>query len=285
MLELGRFKLHAVMDGYFGLDGGAMFGIVPKPLWEKQFPADEKNRIRLALRCLLVEAGARRILVDDGMGDKWSEKQAGIYGIERPEGGLVDGLARLGFTPDDVTDVILTHLHFDHAGGTTRRQVDGSVGLAFPRATYHLQRRNWDWARQPTERDAGSYLPENFAALEASGRLHLVDGEAELFPGLRVIPSEGHTTALQLVRIDGGGRTLVYCSDVVPTAAHLRASWIMGYDLRPLTMLEEKKKLLADALAGDWILFFEHEPRFPACRVRESGERAGEAVQGEVVVV
>jgi glyoxylase-like metal-dependent hydrolase (beta-lactamase superfamily II) len=283
MLELGRFKLHAVADGTFALDGGAMFGIIPKPLWEKHFPADDKNRIRLALRCLLIEDGARRILVDDGMGDKWSDKQAALYGIERPDGGLDESLARLGFAREAITDVVLTHLHFDHAGGTTRREADGRLALSFPRATYHLQGRNWEWARRPTERDAGSYLAENFAALEASGRLHLVDGETELFPGVRLIPTDGHTTALQLVRVEGGGRTVLYCSDIIPTAAHLRTSWIMGYDLRPLQILEEKKRLLADAVAEGWVLFFEHDPRFAACTVRASGERPGEVVQGDVV--
>ncbi len=282
MLELGRFKLHAVSDGTFALDGGAMFGIVPKPLWEKHFPADGNNRIRLALRCLLVEDGERRILVDDGMGDKWPPEQAARYGIERPQGGLAADLARLGLSPDDVTDVVLTHLHFDHAGGTTRTGA-GETTVAFPRATYWLQKRNWEWANRPTERDAGSYLRENFEALGASGRLKLVDGPAELFPGIRVVPSDGHTTALQLVYVEDAGRTLVYLSDLVPTAAHLRLSWIMGYDLRPLVMLDEKRKLLADALAGDHVLFFEHEPRFAACRVRASPSRPGEAVQGDVV--
>ncbi|MHB8418330.1 MAG: MBL fold metallo-hydrolase [Myxococcales bacterium] len=285
MLQLGRFKLHAVSDGTFALDGGAMFGIVPKPLWEKHFPADGKNRIRLELRCLLIEDGARRLLVDDGMGDKWSEKQAAQYGIERPRGGLDADLDRLGIARESITDVVLTHLHFDHAGGTTRRQAEGGLGLSFPRATYHLQARNWEWARRPTERDAGSYLEENFGALEASGRLHLVDGEDELLPGFHLVPSDGHTTGLQLVRLTGGGQTLVYCSDVVPTAAHLRTSWIMGYDLRPLVLLEEKKRLLAGAIEGGFILFFEHEPRFAACTVRASEQRVGEAVQGDVVAI
>jgi glyoxylase-like metal-dependent hydrolase (beta-lactamase superfamily II) len=283
MRQLGQLKLHAVSDGTFALDGGAMFGIVPKPLWERQIPADERNRIRLALRCLLIEDGARRILVDDGMGDKWSEKQVGIYGLDRSESSLERDLQRVGCDRAAVTDVVLTHLHFDHAGGTTRLGVGGKLELAFPSATYHLQARNWDWARQPTERDAGSYLSDSFALLEGSGRLHLVDGEVELFPGIHLEPSEGHTTALQLVRVSGGGETLVYCADLIPTSAHLKTSWIMGYDLRPLVCIEEKKRLLARALRDDWILFFEHDPKIAAGRVRSNGR--SEVVLGDVVAI
>ncbi len=285
MRALGRFQLHAISDGTFALDGGAMFGIVPKPLWEKQFPADDRNRIRLALRCLLVVDGARRILIDDGMGDKWSEKQAGLYGLDHARTTLDGSLAEVGLSRADVTDVILTHLHFDHAGGTTRRAAGGGLELSFPNATHHLQRRNWEWAREPTERDAGSYLADSFELLGRSGRLNLVDGEVELFPGIHVAPSEGHTTALQLVRIEDGGETLVYCADLVPTAAHLRPSWIIGYDLRPLVCVEEKKALLSRALAGRWILFFEHDPRLAACRVAASPDGRPEVVVGDAVAV
>ncbi len=283
MRRLGRFRLHSVSDGTFALDGGAMFGIVPKPLWEKQFPADERNRIRLALRCLLIEDGERRILVDDGIGSKWSPKEIDRYGIDQSQSSLDRGLASLGLSRESITDVILTHLHFDHAGGTTVRRPDGTVALAFPKATYHLQRRNWDWARAPTERDAGSYLRENFEALERSGRLRLWEGEGELSLGIRLVPSDGHTIGLQLVRIETEEGTLVYCADLVPTAAHLKASWIMGYDLQPLVCLEEKRALLGRAAAEGLILFFEHDPRFAACRVAP-GER-GEVVQGELVEV
>jgi glyoxylase-like metal-dependent hydrolase (beta-lactamase superfamily II) len=289
MRQLGDLKLHAISDGTFALDGGAMFGIVPKPLWEKQIPADDKNRIRLALRCLLIEAGQRRILVDDGMGEKWSDKQVGIYGLDRSETSLDRELARVGVDRAAITDVILTHLHFDHAGGTTRRGAGGQLELAFPNATYHLQSRNWEWARHPTERDAGSYLSDSFDLLEGSGRLHLVDGEVELFPGIHVEPSEGHTTALQLVRVSGGGETLVYCADLIPTSAHIKVSWIMGYDLRPLVCIEEKKRLLSRALAGNWMLFFEHDPQIAACRVRPSTALGAsgipEAVRGDVVAL
>jgi len=280
MLRLGRFRLHEICDGTFALDGGAMFGIVPRPLWERQLPADEKNRVRLALRCLLIEDGARKILIDDGIGTKWGEKQVGIYGIDRSERSLDGDLERIGITRDQITDVVLTHLHFDHAGGTTRAAPGGALALSFPNATYHLQGRNWHWAHHPSEKDAGSYLQENFALLESSGRLHLVEGDTELLPGLFLGVSEGHTVGLQLPRLETDKGCLVYCADLIPTAAHLKPSWVMGYDLYPLTTIEEKKMLLAQALEENWILYFEHEPRFAACRVRESD---GAVVQGDVV--
>ncbi len=279
MRAIGRFRLHTILDGFFGLDGGAMFGIVPKPLWEKQIPADERNRIRLALRCLLVVDGARRILIDDGIGDQWTEKETAIYAIDRTPS--VDGaLAAAGFSREEVSDLVLTHLHFDHAGGTTRRVPGGGIELSFPNATCHVQRRNWEWAHSPTERDAGSYLASRFERLERSGRLHLLDGEAEIVPGFRVVPSEGHTTGLQTAEITGGDETLVFCADLIPTTAHLKASWNMGYDLRPLDLLREKKALLSRAIRGGFLLFFEHDPRIAAARVsaRPDGALHVEAV-------
>lgn len=282
MLRLGRFELHALEDGSFALDGGAMFGIVPKPLWERQLPADERNRVRLALRCLLVIDGPRRILIDDGMGDKWTEKQLGIYGLDRERSSLDRELARVGVAREEVTDVVLTHLHFDHAGGTTRRGPTGALELSFPNATHHLQTRNWRWAQAPTDKDAGSYLAENFDLLERSGRLHLLDGETELFPGLRLLLSEGHTVALQLPRIEDDSESLIYCADLIPTAAHLRPSWVMGYDLFPVTSIDEKKALLARAERDRSILFFEHEPRFAACRLRREGQ---DLVAGEPIAL
>ncbi len=276
MLALGRWRLAALVDATFSLDGGAMFGIVPRTLWERHSPPDAENRIRLAARCLLaVDAAAgRRVLVDDGMGEMWDAKKRAMYAIDRPGGGVQGGLAVHGLRPEDVTDVVLTHLHFDHAGGTTRRAPDGRLQLSFPDATYHVQRRNWSWAHAPSERDAGSFLPENFAMLEHSDRLHLVDGEGELMPGLELIVSEGHTVAQQLARFHGDGTHLTYCGDVIPTRAHLRLPWVMAYDQHPLTTIEEKKVLLAQALEDDGILFFEHDPELAACRLREEDGHA-----------
>ena len=266
-LRLGKHQLDALETGRFSLDGGAMFGLVPRPLWERKIAPDERNRIPQAARCLLIRSGERVILVDTGMGEDWSEKERTIYGIEHGLTSLDSELRRLGLTRSDVTDVILTHLHFDHAGGA----VDPGGQLAFPSATYHLQRRHWEWAHRPSERDRGSFRANTLAGLEAAGRLQLLDGETELFPGIRVLLSEGHTVAMQLVRVEGDGTWLTYCADLIPTSAHLAPAWGMSYDLFPLTVIEEKKKLVAEALQHDGILFFEHDPNLQACRIREDG--------------
>ncbi|WP_242346908.1 MBL fold metallo-hydrolase [Anaeromyxobacter terrae] len=268
---MGRYEIATVVDAWFALDGGAMFGIVPRPLWEKKLAPDARNRIRLAARCLVaIDRDARRvILVDDGLGDKWDAKRSDIYGIDRSAGGLDAGLARLGLSREDVTDVLLTHLHFDHAGGTTRRGRDGRLELSFPRATYHLQRRSWLWAHAPSDRDAGSFLPDDFALLQHSNHLHLIDGDASPFPDVDLILSEGHTVGQQLPRFRGEGTHLVYCGDIIPTHAHLRPSWVMGYDLFPVTTVEEKKVLLAEVLEDEGVLVFEHDPLMAGCRLRE----------------
>jgi glyoxylase-like metal-dependent hydrolase (beta-lactamase superfamily II) len=270
-LRFGRYELHAVRDGTFALDGGAMFGIVPRPLWEKRIAPDARNRIPLAARCLLaVDREARRvILVDDGMGDKWPAKWIDLYGIDKSGGDLLGALRRLGFGPEDVTDVVLTHLHFDHAGGTTRLGPGGASALVFPRAIHHVQRRAWQWAHGPAEKDAGSFLAESFAPLEHSNLLHLVEGSAELFPDVELIVSDGHTVGQQLPRFHDGATHLTFCGDVIPTAAHLKPSWVMAYDINPLTTIEEKKVLVAEALEDDGVLFFEHDPVVPACRLEE----------------
>jgi glyoxylase-like metal-dependent hydrolase (beta-lactamase superfamily II) len=278
-LQLGRFRVHEVRDGTFALDGGAMFGVVPKALWSRHYAPDAQNRIRLALRCLLIEDGKRRILVDDGIGSKWDEKHREIYGIDHARFDLDRDLARAGFRREDITDVVLTHLHFDHAGGTTRRH-DGSLALGFPRATYHLQRRAWKWAHQPSDKDAASFRPENFTPLETSGRLHLMEGQTELYPGVELFISEGHTVGLQLVRVCDGDSSLVFCGDLIPTTAHLKPAWVMSYDLYPLTSIEEKKLLLADAVESRTVLFLEHDPDVAACTVREQD---GQVVVDEVI--
>ncbi len=271
MLEIGRYRITAVQDGTFALDGGAMFGIVPRPLWERRIAPDARHRIPLAVRCLLAvdPAAGRVILVDDGLGAAWDPKRADLYAIDKQPTDLDAALARAGVSREAVTDVILTHLHFDHAGGTVRRGADGAAALSFPRAVHHVQRRHWQWAHAPTERDRGSFRPEDFDLLAHADRLHLVDGEEELFPDVELIVSDGHTVAQQLPRFHGGAGHLTFCGDLVPTHAHLRPSWIMAYDLHPLTTLEEKKVLLAEALEEDGILFFEHDAAMAACRLRE----------------
>ena len=270
-MRVGRYEIASVLDGFFALDGGAMFGIVPRPLWEKRIAPDARNRIRLAARCLVaVDRDARRVVVvDDGVGDKWDAKRTDIYAIDRSGGGIDAGLSRLGLSRGDVTDVLLTHLHFDHAGGTTRRGPDGALELSFPRATHHVQRRHWQLAHAPSEKDAGSFFAQDFEPLQHSNLLHLVEGEAQLFPDVELIVSEGHTFGQQLPRFHGDGTHVTFCGDVIPTHAHLRPSWVMAYDVAPLTTIEEKKVLLAEAFEDDGILFFEHDAGMAACRLRE----------------
>jgi glyoxylase-like metal-dependent hydrolase (beta-lactamase superfamily II) len=230
---------------------------------------------------LYVDAGERKLVVDTGIGDKFNEKQNTIYGVENFAGGLRQVMANRGLDYRAVTDVILTHLHFDHAGGATVATPGGGFEPTFPNATYHLQRRAHAWAEQPTEKDRASFRRDDWAALDRAGRLRLIDGAEELLPGVSLIQSEGHTVGLQLVLIDGGndGR-LLFCSDLIPTSAHLALPYIMSYDLYPLTTLEEKRLLLARALGENWTLFFEHDPKIAAARVAEDN---GKLVLGETL--
>lgn len=277
--ELGPLQVHEVCDGTVALDGGAMFGVVPRPLWERHFTPDARNRITFALRCMLVIDGKRRILVDDGIGTRWDGRHRDLFGISN-DGGIDAGLARAGLTRNDITDVVLTHLHFDHAGGTVRDD-HGTSCLNFPKATYHLQRRHWKWAHQATDKDRGSFRPEDFAPLEKSGQLHLLEGGTELYPGVNLFVSEGHTVGLQLVRLEAGDQTLVFCGDLIPTTAHLKPAWIAAYDLYPLTVIEEKKQLLAQAVEEGWFLFLEHDPNVAMCTVKDDGH--GQVVVDRVV--
>jgi glyoxylase-like metal-dependent hydrolase (beta-lactamase superfamily II) len=257
-----------------------MFGIVPRAVWEKDHPPDEQNRIELALRCLLIDAGDRKVLVDTGVGDKLARAEQVRFAVDRSRYNLDAELARAGTSRAGITDVVLTHLHFDHAGGTTLRRPDGRMELAFPNATYHLQRRHWKWAHHPTERDASFFVDENFLLLEQSGRLHLVEGETELCEGIELLVSEGHTVGAQLVRVESEEVRVLFCGDLVPTRSHLAIGCNMAFDLQPLTMIEEKSMLLAQALEDDAILFLEHDPRIAATRVREVD---GAVVPGETV--
>jgi glyoxylase-like metal-dependent hydrolase (beta-lactamase superfamily II) len=281
-VRVGRYEIATVVDAWYALDGGAMFGVVPRPLWETRFAPDGRNRIRLACRCLVaVDREARRVvLVDDGIGDGWDAKRADIYAIDRSGGGLDAGLARLGLGREDVTDVVLTHLHFDHAGGTTRPGADGRLELSFPRATHHVQRRCWQLAHAPSEKEARSFRTEDFELLQHSNLLHLVEGDTRPFPDVELIASEGHTAGQQLPRFHGDGTHVTFCADVIPTHAHLRPSWVMAYDLLPVTTIEEKKVLMAEALEDGGVLVFEHDPVMAACRL---GEEEGVPVFREAV--
>jgi glyoxylase-like metal-dependent hydrolase (beta-lactamase superfamily II) len=272
--RLGDIRLHALEAGLQRLDGGAMFGVVPKPLWERRIPADSRNRIPLALRCLLVETPDALVLVDTGVGNKEEEKFHEIYGIDNRGSPtrLEDALRAAGHRPEDVDIVISTHLHFDHAGGNTLREPDGRIAPAFPGARYVVQRREYEFAQQANERIRASYMAPNYEPLAAAGLWDFVDGETEIVPGVSVIPTPGHTPHHQSVLVRSGGQTACFLADLVPTTAHLPLPWIMGYDLEPLVTLETKRAILERALREEWLLVFEHDPATPWGRL-DPGEK------------
>ncbi len=253
-------KLYSINAGYFKLDGGAMFGVVPKSIWYKLNPADENNMCSWALRCLLIEDGDKLILVDNGMGDKQDAKFFGHYNLHGND--TLDGaLAKHGFTKDDVTDVILTHLHFDHCGGSIIRQGEALVP-AYKNAIYWSNQRHWQWAIEPNDREKASFLKENILPIEASGQLQFVapDNLPAIHPGISFHFAYGHTDAMMLPVITYKQRTIVYMADLLPSAAHLPIPYVMAYDMFPLTTLHEKKSFLTLAEQNKYILFFEHDP-------------------------
>ncbi len=270
-MKIGKYEIHAIETGRFKLDGGAMFGIVPKTIWDKLNPSDDRNRIELALRTLLIISDDRKILVDTGIGKKWEEKYIDIYGIDHTKYTLEDSLEKFGLKTSDITDVILTHLHFDHAGGATKLE-DGILKPTFENATYYIQKRNLDLAMNPNEKDRASYLPENFMPLIEFNQLEIVDGEFEIFDGIELIVSNGHTFGQQLVKVSDGEKTIVYCGDLIPTSSHIPIPYVMAYDLQPLVTMEEKKKLLKKAVEEKWILFFEHDP-YADCATVKMGKK------------
>lgn len=272
-MQIAGYQLRSVETGWFALDGGAMFGVVPRALWQRHIAPDERGRVGLALRTLLIEEldGPRKILVDTGIGQKWDAKLADIYGVDHSRLELERSLAELGLQPEDITDVLLTHLHFDHAGGATKKVGDKLVPT-FGEARYHVQRRNLEWAQNPTEKDRASYRPDNYEPLLEHGVLELLDGPGTWLPGIELILSDGHTQAMQLPHVFGPEGHLTYCADLIPTAAHVALPWIMAYDNQPLVTLEEKRALLERVCREDWVLFFEHDPEGAAATV-ESGPR------------
>jgi glyoxylase-like metal-dependent hydrolase (beta-lactamase superfamily II) len=266
-MRLGDFELISLSDGSFRLDGGAMFGVVPKPLWEKRTTADHRNRIPLGLRPLLIRSGHTNVLIDAGIGDKMTAKDVDIYGLDRQRH-LDHSLADVGLTAADIDLVIASHLHFDHAGGFTVRNGDRLLPR-FPRATYVVRRQEWDDATHPHERNRASYLSDNFLPLEDAGVLQFVEHDGEVAPGISVWRTGGHTMHHQLIKIESAGRTAVFTADLMPTTAHVDVPWIMGYDLYPMDTLHYKKQFLHAALAHEYVIFFEHDPSIAAGIVRE----------------
>jgi methylmalonyl-CoA epimerase len=275
---LGDFELITLSDGFIHLDGGAMFGVVPRTLWEKRLPPDERNRIPLGMRPLLVRGGGKTLIIDAGCGDKMEAKSAEIYGLDR-QYHLDHSLAGAGVSPEDIDVVVASHLHFDHVGGFTMRAADGRIVPRFPRARYIAHRGEWEDATHPHERNRASYLQENFVPLADAGVLDLVDDDTEIVPGVRYRRSGGHTRHHQVVTIESGGRTAVFVADMYPTSAHAPDPWIMGYDLYPMDTLGFKRVFSREAIEREYLLFFEHDPSLAAGIIRErDGKRTVERI-------
>lgn len=277
-------KLYSINTGYFKLDGGAMFGVVPKSIWNKINPADENNLCSWALRCLLIEEGNRLILVDNGNGDKQDAKFFSHYHLHGDDT-LDKSLAKYGFHRDDITDVFLSHLHFDHCGGSIVRDGDKLVP-AFKNATFWSNKEHWEWAVHPNEREKASFLKENILPIQESGRLKFVEvaqstenklGQTSFTDNIQIRFANGHTQAMMLPQIQYKGRTVVFMADLLPSQGHIPLPYIMGYDMFPLTTLQEKKSFLKEAVEDDYILFFEHDPVYECCMLQrtEKGIRAG----------
>jgi glyoxylase-like metal-dependent hydrolase (beta-lactamase superfamily II) len=274
--QLGAWRIHAIQAGGQKLDGGAMFGVVPKPLWERRIAADERNRIQLGMRCLLIEHAIGPVLIDTGAGNKETDKFYDIYGIEnRGQTGptrLEDGLRELGFGVEDIVLVINSHLHFDHAGGNTTRGTDGTVRATFPNARYVVQAGEYAYATHTNERTAASYFAPNFEPLREAGVFDLVEGEGEIVAGIRAIPTPGHTPHHQGLLIESNGAHAFYLADLVPTTSHLPLPWIMGYDVEPLVTLETKRRILKRAVDEDWLMVFEHDATTAWSRIQHDGK-------------
>ncbi len=270
-MKIGPYQLYSIETSEFALDGGAMFGIIPKPLWEKQAPADTQNRIKMVTRSLLLVSDEHKIIVDSGNGTKWQEKFKDIYKIELENLNLERSLGKYGFTPEDITDVYCTHLHFDHVGGNTKI-VEGKLEPVFPNATCWIQNENWDLANSPSEKDAGSFMSDDWSVLAENDIIQFVDGKESFLPGIDQLLTYGHTTGMMHPIIGDSSQKLIYMADLIPMAAHIPLPWVMAYDIQPVQTVQEKAEILPKIVDEDWILFFEHDPDHQAATVNFDGK-------------
>jgi len=268
-MKIGKYNIHTIESGDLLLDGGAMYGVIPKPLWEKSSPSDEKNRIHLKTRHLLLVSDSKKILIDTGSGKNWNEKFEKIYSIDYSQHDLFPALAKFGIKPDEITDVILTHLHFDHVGGAVVFE-NGKPIPAFPNAKYHVQQKQYEWAINPSERDRASYFNERFVTLFNEGILKQYNGNFQFDENINLIVVNGHTPMQQLVKISDSNKTIFYCGDLIPLASHISLPYIMGYDLQPILTLNEKKEILPTAVDENWLLFFDHDPKIAASTITKN---------------
>jgi glyoxylase-like metal-dependent hydrolase (beta-lactamase superfamily II) len=265
-VKLGELEFHVIVTGYFGLDGGAMFGVIPKTMWEKKVPPDSQNRIKMAMNSLLIRAGGKNILVETGAGDKMTDKFRDIYALDGPR--LVEGLQAYGLHPEEIDIVVDTHLHFDHCGGNTRVEKDRVVPT-FPNARYVVHKGEFEHAKNPNERDRASYIQDNYVPIEAAGKLSLIEDDRVIAPGVELIRVPGHTANMLCVKLQGGGKTAFLLADLVPMTPHLGVAWIMGYDLYPMQTLENKKKWIPQIVREGWLALFSHDPNAPAAYLQE----------------
>ncbi len=282
-MKLGDFRVRWLSDGRFKLDGGAMFGVVPRTLWQMRYPVDDENYIPLALNCLLIETPEARILVDVGYGTRLTPKQTGIFRLVQPPS-LLESLAGAGLQPGDIDMVVYTHLHHDHAAGTSYRDSDGILQATFPRARHLMQRAEWDEAQAPTTRSAHAYWADNWEPLVRDGLVDVVDGESSLVPGVRVLPTGGHTRGHQAILIESGGEAALHMGDLLPTRAHLNPLWVMAYDDHPMDSIAAKQHWLGEARSRGWWLTFYHDPEVLAATWDDQGNRTRAVLAEEALV-
>ena len=270
-MKIGKYDLYSVETSEFGLDGGAMFGIIPKPVWEKKVSADELNRVNMVTRSLLLVSDEKKILIDTGNGTKWEEKYKQIYDINTDKYNIEKSLGKYGFSSEQITDVICTHMHFDHIGGNTKIK-SGEVVPTFPNAKYWISEENWKLANHPSQKDAGSFIEYDWKVLAENQMIEIIDGRESFIEGIETIVTHGHTPGLLHPIVSDGSNKLFYGADIFPMVAHIPIPWVMAYDVQPVVTMEEKQKLLQKMEREDWILFFEHDPHIQACSVHKDGK-------------